>query len=576
MLRCAIILLFATICAATPNVRTAYNPRRACQFCPENKVCAGRGRVRRCVTPMTVGKSCRVDPFWVCAKGLKCQKNVCVDQSLIVRGDCTRPYSFCPRGSVCAGTEERKLCVQPIRLGSQCGKNQFFVCESGLECVDGICTAPKVPEGGNCLTARSVCVDGTVCAGTNTRKKCVTPMSVGGRCGQDPFWICEAGLDCVDGTCTKPKIPKGGDCLPEGSVCVDGTVCAGTDTKKQCVTLMSVGGRCGQDPFWICEAGLDCVDGTCTKPKIPKGGDCLPEGSVCVDGTICAGTDTKKQCVTPMSVGGRCGQDPFWICEAGLDCVDGTCTKPKIPKGGDCLPEGSVCVDGTICAGTDTKKQCVTPMSVGGRCGQDPFWICEAGLDCVDGTCTKPKIPKGGDCLPEGSVCVDGTICAGTDTKKQCVTPMSVGGRCGQDPFWICEAGLDCVDGTCTKPKIPKGGDCLPEGSVCVDGTICAGTDTKKQCVTPMSVGGRCGQDPFWICESGLVCEGGLCAKPRIPLGGDCKPEGSVCEDGLICAGDNGLKKCVKGMGEGDRCGLDPFWVCKPGLTCVHRICVKH
>ncbi|KAI0560899.1 hypothetical protein FGB62_98g067 [Gracilaria domingensis] len=56
---------------------------------------------------------------------------------------------------------------------------------------------------------------------------------------------------------------------------------------------------------------------------------------------------------------------------------------------------------------------------------------------------------------------------------------------------------------------------------------------------------------------------------PKIGLGGDCKPEGSVCEDGLFCLGDNGLKKCVKGMTEGQKCGLDPFWSCQPGLSCM-------
>ncbi|KAI0562539.1 crumbs protein precursor 95F [Gracilaria domingensis] len=400
-------------------------------------------------------------------------------------------------------------------------------------------------------------------------------MDAGERCGVDPYWVCAKGLRCKKNVCVAPQVPVGGNCRRPGSVCEPGAVCVGTDRKKRCVKPMGPGGECGRDPLWICEAGLECTGGICVKPRVPLGESCLEADSVCVEGAICVGTATRKICKKPRTVGEQCDVDPFWVCEDGLDCIANVCEKPKVPRGGDCLPAGSVCVDGTVCAGTDRRKKCVAPMGPGGQCDIDPFWVCEDGLDCVANVCEKPKVPRGGDCLPAGSVCVDGTVCAGTDRRKKCVAPMGPGGQCDIDPFWVCEDGLDCVANVCEKPKVPRGGDCLPAGSVCVDGTVCAGTDRRKKCVAPMGPGERCGQDPFWVCDVDLVCIGGTCMRPKIGLGGDCKPEGSVCEEGLFCLGDNGLKKCVKGMTAGQKCGLDPFWSCQPGLTCIDRIC-KH
>eukprot|EP00737_Agarophyton_chilense_P000166 gb/GEZJ01000193.1/.p1 GENE.gb/GEZJ01000193.1/~~gb/GEZJ01000193.1/.p1 ORF type:complete len:333 (-),score=13.08 gb/GEZJ01000193.1/:1788-2786(-) len=296
----------------------------------------------------------------------------------------------------------------------------------------------------------------------------------------------------------------------------------------------------------------------------------------CPKNTVCAGPIWRKRCVIPMTLGKTCGVDPYWVCAKGLKCKKHVCTLPKIEVGGDCTREGSVCVSGAVCAGTDKKKMCVKPMGPGGRCGSDPFWVCKSGLECSMGACVKPKVPLGESCLERGSRCVEGAICVGTPTKKLCKRPRTVGQSCEVDPFWVCEDGLDCVSNICVKPKVPRGGDCLPEGSVCEDGTVCAGSDRKKKCVVPKGVGMQCGQDPFWVCESGLECSPmGECTKPKIGLGGDCKPRGSVCEDGLFCLGDNGLRKCVKGMTAGQKCGLDPFWSCQPGLTCVDRIC-KH
>ena len=68
-------------CQLVPGaqVKTCQNPTgptcRTCDAlkCTGGKVCAGPECSKKCVTPMTRGKRCEVDPFWVCADPLKCQ-----------------------------------------------------------------------------------------------------------------------------------------------------------------------------------------------------------------------------------------------------------------------------------------------------------------------------------------------------------------------------------------------------------------------------------------------------------------------------------------------------------------------
>eukprot|EP00178_Gracilaria_changii_P025568 TRINITY_DN78751_c0_g1_i1.p1 TRINITY_DN78751_c0_g1~~TRINITY_DN78751_c0_g1_i1.p1 ORF type:complete len:233 (-),score=10.58 TRINITY_DN78751_c0_g1_i1:340-1038(-) len=186
----------------------------------------------------------------------------------------------------------------------------------------------------------------------------------------------------------------------------------------------------------------------------------------------------------------------------------------------------------------------------------------------------KAFIFKFNSCFRGG--CPGNTVCAGRSWWKKCVVPMPLGKRCGVDPYWVCERGLVCQNFVCRLPLIPVGGDCSRRGSVCVPGSVCVGDAQVERCVKPRGPGMKCGSDPFTACVSGLECIEGMCMVPKIDLGGDCKPEGSVCKDGLFCLGDNGLKKCVKGMTEGQKCGLDPFWSCQPGLSCIGRICTKN
>lgn len=170
--------------------------------------------------------------------------------------------------------------------------------------------------------------------------------------------------------------------------------------------------------------------------------------------------------------------------------------------------------------------------------------------------------------------CAPGKVCVGPTGNKKCVTPMNVGETCGQDPFWVCMTGLTCEHFVCRGKFVPEGGRCTDGGLRCRQGFTCAETATVKKCVKPMQEGKQCGNDPYWVCRDGLVCRGGVCQRNRIPRDVSCRFPEAVCEHGLVCAGPPKNPRCVKAMGKGGQCSTDPYWVCRSGLKCVDGVCV--
>lgn len=506
-----------------------------------------------------------------CSKhGPRCQERLICESHVckIPRGNrCNAAPDQCAAGTICAGTDARKKCVTPRGPGVRC-YNVFTPCADGLVCESGVC---KTTKGSSCLAAGSICVDGTICVGGGSKKICVRPRRLDEKCDPDRLIVCKKNLVCTGGTCSKPVVPVGGDCLPSGSVCVDGSTCVGTDTKKVCATPSPLDGSCGT-AFTFCGSGLECDDGTCKKPKVPEGGDCKPEGSVCEEGTVCIRGRRKKICVRPRDIGEKCSTKRLIICKDGLVCARRLCRRPRVPVGGDCLRKGSKCVRGAVCVGTDTKKICAIPSPLRGECGTD-FTLCADGLVCRRGVCRRPRVRVGGDCLRAGSRCVRGSVCVGTSTVKVCAIPSSIGGSC-LTPFTLCADGLDCRDGKCEKPKVPEGGNCAPEGSVCADGTVCVGGRKKKICVRPRGLGEKCSTPRLIICKSQYRCKRGICRPPPVPVGGDCLPKFAVCVFKASCVGTSSKKVCAKPSNEGGSCGT-PFTFCESGLDCKRHTCVK-
>lgn len=262
-------------------------------------------------------------------------------------------------------------------------------------------------------------------------------------------------------------------------------------------------------------------------------------------------------------------------------------------------------------------------LSAGESCHPNSIPKCGSGLSCEDEVC---KIEDRGECTDTPDLCVSGKACVGTLTKKKCKTLMGPGEQCEVDPFWVCENGLECDDKVC---KITQGGECTESPTECLDGLTCVGTNKRKLCKVVRELGETCGQDPFWVCEDGLVCEGTcripeggscddapnacvsgtrcisdivgsgkVCGKPKpakpVPAGGACKVTGTDkcdkglkcernvckiksegvctnnvddCQSGTMCVGTDRKKKCKRPMGVGKSC-KDPFWVCRSSLVC--------
>lgn len=141
---------------------------------------------------------------------------------------------------------------------------------------------------------------------------------------------------------------------------------------------------------------------------------------------------------------------------------------------------------------------------------------------------------------------------------------MPEGGRCQIDPYWVCGSGLQCISQFCRKTS-PEWHVCEAPGTICATGLTCAGGPPKR-CIRTSHEGKPCGGDPYLVCTTGLKCTSNVCEKPVIPQGGVCDAPGSVCAAGLTCAGGP-PKKCITLMNEGQRCGVDPYWLCATGLN---------
>jgi len=161
------------------------------------------------------------------------------------------------------------------------------------------------------------------------------------------------GNSCCAGTC-QDKIAAGGDCLPNGSVCVDGTYCRYDATSQQgvCATYVPAGQPCSRADR--CTPGLACLaeagaPGVCG--KAPAEGEPCPAG----------------------------------ICDSFLDVCDAS--KTCVPRAG----AGVACTSSQACVGyascDQTSGVCVVPPGAGEACDRD---TCLLGLTCINGICTAP------------------------------------------------------------------------------------------------------------------------------------------------------------------------------------------
>lgn len=165
----------------------------------------------------------------------------------------------------------------------------------------------------------------------------------------------------------------------------------------------------------------------------------------------------------------------------------------------------------------------------GMKCGKDPFWVCQDGLECSDGVC-KATVGKGERC-GRMAKCAAPLSCVGRKKNLRCFEKKAVNMRCGKDPFWVCQDGLSCCDGVC-KSGAAKGARC-GDGIKCGMPLSCVGRPENRRCFMKKGLGMKCGKDPFWVCEEGLACYKGLCRR-AVGKGKTCGVK-KVCKDQRTC-----------------------------------------
>lgn len=112
---------------------------------------------------------------------------------------------------------------------------------------------------------------------------------------------------------------------------------------------------------------------------------------------------------------------------------------------------------------------------------------------------------------------------------------------------------------------------CSNDRNPCTSGTRCVGPVGKEMCQTPMLRGQRCNIDPYSVCRPGLICISNQC---HIPLNANCQFNGRpsrFCVPGSHCARTSSDKYlCKRSMLHGQRCDIHP---CRQELNCVNNRC---
>lgn len=204
---------------------------------------------------------------------------------------------------------------------------------------------------------------------------------------------------------------------------------------------------------------------------------------------------------------------------------------------------------------------------VGDSCSPDGQYECADGLLCEDKIC---KISDAGACHDTPDLCISGKHCVGKfSNDKKCKSLMPPGGICKKDPYWFCETDLVCENQIC---KILAGGDCSKFPNGCKEGMNCVGGDGKKICTELVLVDGECDTEPLksQICTTGLICEQSSC---KIPETGTCTGNQNSCASGLNCVEIGEEKQCQKPSPVGGECESNFFKLCATGLICMDNEC---
>lgn len=327
----------------------------------------------------------------------------------------------------------------------------------------------------------------------------------------------------------------------EPTACLPGTTCYLGECSAKCTPSTHVMTCDGENAHFICNDLGMTVSEPCEKGNVCHQGYCRDESMTACDNSYkdsCRDSHTMLQCM-----GGYVVSHP---CKEGEVCFNGVCGAAK-PCDASYSPECGI--NGTII-------QCID--------GYETPMYCDGEQVCRNGACSNECDEGFVECTPDGTsqyYCENGKIRTKICSSNVCKDKACVLDVCSQANF-----KPRCVDGQlerCSDIGVVERIDCV-EGTECINGTCTvsgscdAGTYTPVcQSESSVTICGPTGSKTPSSCDTGEVCEGGICQKPGI-----------ACTSGSdYCVSANVVRECQNDTWHSKYCKVD-------SEVCVAGACV--
>jgi hypothetical protein len=179
-----------------------------------------------CRPPAQVGEPCDPDRCTSDATCVSTNGSAGTCEALVNDGESCAEKYYCRRESSCDQTT--KTCTRDPGEGGACGTGGLSTnCAASLNCIDNVCSMPRV--AGEACSETDNCVRGLFC--DSATKVCTekTVISVGDPCTSPETEKCEEGAYCERGKCTRFLAP-GASCVKGGIACTVYHYCGPSST----------------------------------------------------------------------------------------------------------------------------------------------------------------------------------------------------------------------------------------------------------------------------------------------------------------------------------------------------------